>query len=238
MADHIDRILREFEQNSRATAPQTIFTLPEYLALLNDRPERLLRDIFTLVHDMVRHYVVETPREDPQRPDALTSRHYDFHRLFVKGSDNPYFADPLFSRRFMELIDSFNTVPDWHKIYFFEGPPGSGKSTFLKNFLYRFERYMQTDQGEYYETLWRIDRARLVEADQPSLFTDLFDHNLFHGEADLKSRNSHTSRVSPEQGGPGDGHAQHPPGGGRKTSPERKNRDREDSLDPYDPYGV
>jgi len=170
--DRIRKILDDFEKNSRATSRQNTLSFQEYLEALQARPEVLLRDIFQLLHDAVHYYVPPGVEEYPDDPETVHFLKYDFNRLFVKGSDNPFFADRLFSNRFMDLIDSFDKVPDWHKIYFFEGPPGSGKSTFLKNLLYRFERYMQTDEGEYYETVWRIDRAEYKEFDfSPELFS-------------------------------------------------------------------
>ena len=82
--------------------------------------------------------------------------------LSVRAS-RPYFADRLFGNRLMALINSFDQMVDRNKIYIFEGPPGSGKSTFLNNFLDRFENYMKTEEGEIYDTSWRIEKSLFPE---------------------------------------------------------------------------
>lgn len=134
-----------------------------YLGKLRVNPRPLLRDIFQLVHDMVAYYVPPGVDEFPDDPESVGYRAWDFTSLFIRESESPYFADRLFGNRFMSLISSFDQVVDRNKIYIFEGPPGSGKSTFLKNFLEKFEIYMLTDEGEIYDTTWRIDSSLFPE---------------------------------------------------------------------------
>ena len=135
----------------------------DYLEKLKIRPRTLLRDIFQLVHDMVLYYVPPGVDEFPDDPETVSYMAYNFTDLFIRESESPYFADRLFGNRFMALINSFDQVVDRNKIYIFEGPPGSGKSTFLKNFLDRFESYMKTDDGEIYDTTWRIEKSLFPE---------------------------------------------------------------------------
>ena len=159
----IDEILNDFDKISREKIKHYTVSFKEYLLELRKNPYHLLRDIFQLIFDMVHSYVKEGVDEYPDDPESVHFVKYDFYNLFIKDSDSPFFADRLFSNRFMNLINSFNQVPDWNKIYFLEGPPGSGKSTFLKNFLNKFEQYMNTDDGECYETSWRIDKSRFLD---------------------------------------------------------------------------
>ena len=135
----------------------------DYLARLRVNPRPLLRDIFQLVHDMVLYYVPPGVDEFPDDPETVGYMAWDFTNLFIRDSESPYFADRLFGNRLMSLISSFDQMVDRNKIYIFEGPPGSGKSTFLKNFLEKFEVYMQTEEGEIYDTSWRIDRTLFPE---------------------------------------------------------------------------
>jgi predicted Ser/Thr protein kinase len=160
--EKIDKVLDDFDKDVREEIKHSTVTFSDYLQLLSEEPELLLRDIFQVFHDMVHYYVPGGVNEYPDDPESINYVQYDFTRLFVKGSDNPFFADRLFGNRFMNLVNSFRQGSQHNKLYFFEGPPGSGKSTFLKNLLYRFERYMKTDDGTMFETVWKIERSRFM----------------------------------------------------------------------------
>ncbi len=56
-----------------------------------------------------------------------------------------------------------------NKIYIFEGPPGSGKSTFLNNLLQKFEEYTNSEAGLRYEVVWRLDRRVLAKINETQL---------------------------------------------------------------------
>lgn len=162
----IKDVLEKFDQNYLDNNKHIMISFTEYLEILKQKPEQMFRDVFQLFHDMVHYYVPNGINEYPDDPESINYVNYDYHRLFVKGSDNPYFADRLFGNRFMNLINSYKHGGNRNKIYLFEGPPGSGKSIFLKNLLYRFQRYLQCDEGEVYETLWRIDKRKLMFDDE------------------------------------------------------------------------
>lgn len=156
MADVTD-ILSRLDKHLKEEKQQDRISYPAYLERLSAQPRALLRDIFQLVHDAVLYYVPPGIDEFPDDPESVNYMAYDFEKLFITESESPYFADRLFGNRFMSLVNSFDQVVDRNRIYLFEGPPGSGKSTFLKNFLYRFESYMKTGEGEIYDTSWNID---------------------------------------------------------------------------------
>ncbi len=158
----IKTILKNLDKSLKEASRPTSISFKDYLKIIKEKPAKMFRDIFQYFHDMVHFYVPESINEYPDDQEFINYVKYNFNRLFVKGSDNPFFADRLFSNRFMNLIKSFNHGADRNKIYFFIGPPGSGKSTFLKNLLYRFERYMKTDEGEIYETVWKIDKSKFL----------------------------------------------------------------------------
>jgi hypothetical protein len=182
----IHNILKDFEKRKKAEGDYLYLNFSDFLERLRSRPERILRDIFQLVHDMVHFYVPPGVDEMPEDEESVHFMNYDFHRLLIKGSDAPYFADRLFANRFMALIDSFGRVPDWHKIYLIEGPPGSGKSTFLKNFLYRFQRYMTVEEeGEYYETVWEIDTGLFPDFNQDLESADIADGIYFKNQTHI-----------------------------------------------------
>ena len=166
MAD-VNEILEQLNQKMADEKQQVKISFSEYLTRLSTSPRSLTRDIFQLVYDMVHYYVPPGIDESPDDPESVNYMAYDFGPLFIRESESPYFADRLFGNRFMALINSFDQVVDRNRIYLFEGPPGSGKSTFLKNFLYRFESYMKTNDGEIYDTSWRIDCSLFPEAQNP-----------------------------------------------------------------------
>ena len=132
----------------------------DFLSLSCRKPDFVFRDIFQVIYDMLHHYVPEGIEEYPS-PDSVGFIKYDFSKLFVDGCDSPFFADRLFSNRFMNLINGFRQGTRHNLIYLFEGPPGSGKSTFLNNFLFKLEEYMRTEKGTMYNTYWHLDIEKL-----------------------------------------------------------------------------
>ncbi len=136
-----------------------------FLALVAEQPRLMFRDIFQLFYDMV-HYYVDVEEEKKMKKvssngSALGFDEYDCSHLFEQGCDNPFFADRLFINRFLKLTDGFNKGVQNNNIFLFEGPPGSGKSTFLNNLLLKFEEYTRTPEGGCYETYWRLDIKKL-----------------------------------------------------------------------------
>ncbi len=133
----------------------------QFLSLATTQPEIVFRDIFRLFHDMVHHYVRGGRDEYRGDPESVGFVNWDCHDLFVKGSDNPFFADRLFANRLMGLVDSFEKGVQNNHLILFEGPPGSGKSTFLNNILQRLEEYVRLPEGTYFKTYWKLDIERL-----------------------------------------------------------------------------
>ncbi|NJO03612.1 MAG: serine protein kinase PrkA, partial [Bacteroidia bacterium] len=74
---------------------------------------------------------------------------------------NPFFADRLFINRFIKLTQGFKKGVQNNNIFLFEGPPGSGKSTFLNNLMQKFEEYTKNPEGACYEVYWRLDVKKL-----------------------------------------------------------------------------
>jgi predicted Ser/Thr protein kinase len=133
----------------------------EFLIDVLARPDDIIRDIFQVFHDMVKSYAGQGLDEYPDDPESIQYVHYDFRKLFVDRTDNPFFADRLFSNRLVALADSLRRGSQQNKIYIFRGPPGCGKSTFLNNLLRKFEEYTNATDGLRYETVWRFDRKLL-----------------------------------------------------------------------------
>jgi len=143
------------EREKRIPVPFNDFL---YLAATN--PRLAFRDVFQLFHDMVHHYVPEGT-DDINDSEHIGFVDYDTKGFFRDNLDSPFFADRLFANRIMNLTKNFIKGTQNNRIYIFEGPPGSGKSTFLNNILKKFEDYSKTPEGISFKTYWRLDIEKL-----------------------------------------------------------------------------
>lgn len=133
----------------------------EFLHQASEYPELVFRDVFQYIYDMFSHYVGEGVDEYETNENSIGFVHYDFTNLFVNGCDDPFFSDRLFANRLMNLVRDFRKGIRNNHIFLFEGPPGSGKSTFLNNFLERLEAYNKSREGTLYKTVWRLDQKKI-----------------------------------------------------------------------------
>ncbi|MBP7865155.1 MAG: serine protein kinase PrkA [Acidobacteria bacterium] len=133
----------------------------DFLNLVKDEPKRMLRNIFQVFHDMILSYVGEGVDEFPDDPESVGFVHYNCEKLFVEGCDHPFFADRLFANRLFDRVEAIRRGAQQNKLYIFEGPPGSGKSTFLNNLLHKLEDYANTEEGVRYEAIWKVSRKDL-----------------------------------------------------------------------------
>ena len=164
---HLNRNIGEREQS------QTI-TFEDFLNVVSQRPAKVIRNIFQTFHDMIRTYVGLGTDEYPDDPESINYVDYDCRNLFINDTDRPFFADRLFANRLINHVDAMKSSSRQNKIYIFEGPPGSGKSTFLNTLLMKFEEYANSDAGMRYEAVWRLDRRVLAKINetQMSSFVD------------------------------------------------------------------
>lgn len=135
--------------------PQTL-SFDEFLEQLYADPQKILRNVFQLFHDMIKAYIGDGVDEHPDFAESIHYIHYDFSKLFVEGVDYPFFADRLFANRLVNLAETLKRSAQQNKIYIFRGPPGSGKSTFLNTLLRKFEEYTGTHEGLALRIMWQI----------------------------------------------------------------------------------
>jgi predicted Ser/Thr protein kinase len=151
---HLKRSKNDWDQHST-------ISFEGFLKTLTANPATVIRSVFQVFHDMIKTYVTEGFDEYPDDPESINFVYYDCSRLFNNGSDHPFFADRLFANRLNNLVEALRHGAQQNKIYIFEGPHGSGKSTFLNNLLKKFEEYANTEAGSRYETVWRLNRKTL-----------------------------------------------------------------------------
>ncbi|MGC8492550.1 MAG: serine protein kinase PrkA [Syntrophobacteraceae bacterium] len=153
----VEKLCARIEERGRRTP----IGFAEFAALAAEHPERIFRNIFQMFYDMIYSYIDVGADEYPDDPESVNYVPYDSSRLFEQGTDRPFFGDRLFINRLLGHISSFRRGITQNRIYIFEGPHGSGKSTFLNNLLLKFEKYAATEQGVSFETVWRLDRKLL-----------------------------------------------------------------------------
>ncbi|RJQ57454.1 MAG: serine protein kinase PrkA [Desulfobacteraceae bacterium] len=157
----IQHALKNLEESANDWDQSTPIPYARFLDRLAEDPAIVIRNVFQVFHDMIKTYVGEGVDEYPDDPESIKYVSYDSSRLFIEGSDHPFFADRLFSNRLINHAEALRQGAQQNKIYIFEGPPGSGKSTFLNNLLKKFEEYANTEAGCRFETLWRLNRKIL-----------------------------------------------------------------------------
>ncbi len=140
---------------------QTPIPFQSFLELVTQRPQAMIRNVFQFFHDMVKAYVGEGFDEYPDDPESIQYVDYDCTRLFVEGSDHPFFADRLFANRLIKQVASMRQGAQQNKIYIFDGPHGCGKSTFLNNLLTKFQEFANTEAGCRHEVVWRVNVTEL-----------------------------------------------------------------------------
>ncbi|MEE4365393.1 MAG: serine protein kinase PrkA [Desulfotignum sp.] len=163
--ESVGQVLGLLEKNIQDYQRLQPVSFEEFLNILKSRPSQILRNIFQSFHDMVKAHVAEYKDPVTGEQDNLAFTHYDCTKLFVEGSDNPYFPDMLFANRFMKQMEYLRHGAQQNRIYIFYGPHGCGKSTFLNNLLKKFESYANTDEGLRYEIVWRLNIKKLHDQD-------------------------------------------------------------------------
>ncbi len=139
-----------------------ILSFKNFLQEVIKNPNRMIRNVYQVYSDMVDTFVEDGIDEYGTDPESIGFLQYDCRRLFVEGSDRPFFADRLFANRLIRHVDSLKLGAKQNKIYIFDGPHGSGKSTFLNNLLRSFEQYANSPEGSRYEVVWRLKHDHLV----------------------------------------------------------------------------
>ena len=162
----ITRALNSLKQHESGWPKRSMLSFSEFLQEVVAHPTRFIRNVLQVYADMISTFVADGVDEYSDDPESIRYLSYDCSKLFVENSDRPFFADRLFANRLMRHVEGLSVGAQQNKIYIFEGPHGSGKSTFLYNLLRKFEEYANTPEGRRYEVVWRLKRDQAVNAPQ------------------------------------------------------------------------
>jgi predicted Ser/Thr protein kinase len=157
---NIKSILTSLDRQIKSEEKELMISFTDFLCKVGENPYLMLRNIFQIFSDMIYHYTHEKDEYEDD-PENIKYKTISCDKLLVEGTDTPFFADLPLANRIVRLADSFKEGAQQNKIYLFVGPPGSGKSTLLNNLLGKFEKYIQSAQGVYFEAVWKIDGKKL-----------------------------------------------------------------------------
>ncbi len=155
-AQRVQQAMNNLHSHENSWQQRPLIAFAEFLEELVKYPDRLIRDVYQVYADMINTFVKDGIDEYPGDPESINYLNYDCSRLFVEDSDRPFFADRLFANRLMRHVEALAVGAQQRKIYIFDGPHGSGKSTFLSNLLRKFEEYANTPEGSRLEVVWRL----------------------------------------------------------------------------------
>ncbi len=167
----LEKAIQRLNRNISEREQNQIIPFHEYLKVLTQRPESVVRNVFQTFHDMIHSYIGKGIDEYPDDPESINYVQYDCGNLFINDTDRPFFADRLFANRLINHVDAMKGGASQNKIYIFEGPHGSGKSTFLNTLLLKFEEYANSEAGTRYEVVWRLDRRVLAKINETQMST-------------------------------------------------------------------
>ncbi len=156
----LTRAMESLRKYESGWPQQSLLSFAEFLQEVIAQPTRVIRNVYQVYADMIGTFVSEGVDEYSDDPESIRYLSYDCSRLFVENSDRPFFADRLFANRLIRHVEALSVGAQQNKIYIFEGPHGSGKSTFLNNLLRKFEEYANTPEGMRYEVVWRLKRGQ------------------------------------------------------------------------------
>ncbi len=182
----IRSIFTSLDKQIKSEEKDMMISFYDFLCRTSDHPYLMLRNIFQIFSDMIYHYTNEKDEYESD-PENINYRTINCDELLVEGTDTSFFADLPLANRIIRLADSFKEGAQQNKIYMFVGPPGSGKSTLLNNLLGKFEEYIQSSQGLYYEVVWKIDDKKLGKTIHSQIKDALVD---YYDKYDLKNISS------------------------------------------------
>ena len=95
----IKKAMQNLNQYMSGQEKRSAISFEEFLKELTANPPLVIRNVFQVFNDMIKAYVGEGLDEYSDDPESIHYVHYDCSKLFVEGTDHPFFADRLFANR-------------------------------------------------------------------------------------------------------------------------------------------
>ena len=92
---NIDIAMKNFNLTKAGQDQRELVSFEAFLMELSEKPTTVMRNIFQMFFDMVQLYVGEGEDEYPDDPESINYACYDCTKLFVEGSDHPFFCRPF-----------------------------------------------------------------------------------------------------------------------------------------------
>lgn len=170
--------LDELVRNLSLEQPNEPLPFKEYLSIVQKRPEKVLRNIYTLFSDMVLSQAKEQKEQFPDDPRSIHYVRWDIDSIFVTDSDRPFYMDTPLANRLVDFSKSLRQGATQNKFNVRIGEPGSGKTRFFYNLLKSLEDYANTEEESLWEVVWRLEADRIKKGDvKPQLMLPGFDES-------------------------------------------------------------
>ena len=114
--ENVNNAIQHLNSNMSDLDQQSPIPFEEFLQVLVEQPFTMIRNAFQVFHDMIKTYIGVGVDEYPDDPESINFVKYDCNRLFVEGSDHPYFADRLFANRLINLVEALRRSTQQNKI--------------------------------------------------------------------------------------------------------------------------
>ena len=102
----LTKAMGNLDKNKEQWHQSPILSYNDFLQEVIKNPDRMIRNVYQVYSDMIDTFVEDGIDEYGTDPESIGFLKYDCSKLFVEGSDRPFFADRLFANRLMRHVDS------------------------------------------------------------------------------------------------------------------------------------
>ena len=112
----LEKAMENLSQEETGWEQRPTLSFSDFIKELIAHPHRVVRSVYQVYSDMIKTFVSADVDEYPDDPESIHYLNYDCSRLFVEGSDRPFFADRLFANRLIAHVDSLSFGAQQNKI--------------------------------------------------------------------------------------------------------------------------